>query len=89
MENTLLCVIEGDQGTPVRMWSLIKTGEKKRQKVKDFVDEWANIFCPPNEFHKEISESEKQEIVENVMKMGSYWYDETWCFQLHNTEKRL
>jgi hypothetical protein len=78
----LICAIEGDQGTPVRMWSTVaKVGPKV---VEAFVERWANIYMPPSDFHPALTREEKMEIVRGLLADGdSWWFDETWCFQIH------
>lgn len=81
----LICAIEGDQGTPVRMW---KTAKKLNRKiVEDFVAKWAKIYMPRSDFYPSFTEEDKQEIVNGLLNDGdSWWFDETWCFQIHRQE---
>ena len=78
----LICAIEGDQGTPVRMW---KTVAKVGRKIAEaFVEKWANTYMQKTDFSPALTRDEKLEIVNGLMNDGdSYWFDETWCFQIH------
>lgn len=82
----LLVAIEGDQGTPVRMW---KTVEKvDRKTVCDFIDRWGQTFEPEdNEFSPGPDKAERESIADCLLADGdSYWWDEEWCFQIHREE---
>lgn len=81
----LICVIEGDQGTPVRMWQTVKKADKKT--VEAFVEKWAQTYMPESDFLYNITAEDKAEIVNGLLNDGdSWWFDETWCFQIHRQE---
>lgn len=81
----LICVIEGDQGAPIRMWKTVKKVDRK--VVEDFVGRWADIFMPPSDFYPNFTDEDKTEIVNGLLNDGdSWWFDETWCFQIHRQE---
>jgi hypothetical protein len=81
----LICVIEGDQGAPIRMWKTVKKVDRK--VVEDFVGKWADIFMPPSDFYPNLTDEDKAEIVNGLLNDGdSWWFDETWCFQIHRQE---
>ena len=61
----LICVIEGDQGAPIRMWATANKIDRKF--IKKFIDKWVDVFMPSTEFNYCPTKKERDEIVRGLV----------------------